>query len=118
MPDHPQLVQDLYTAWTTADRDLIELLLSDGYTFSSPPDPLLDRDGYFERCWPGAGANVAGFELLRLVEVGDEVLVTYIATRPDGTRFQNTEIFGFEGGRIARTEVYFGWDVPAGDIEQ
>ena len=49
---------------------------------------------------------------MRLAEVGDEVLVTYEATRTDGTRFQNTEIFGFDGDRISRTEVYFGWDLP------
>jgi hypothetical protein len=113
MADRLQLVKDLYTAWTTADRDLIERLLSDGYTFSSPPDPLVDRAGYFERCWPGAGTNVADFQFLRLADIGDEVLVTYVATRHDGTRFQNTEIFGFHGDRIARTEVYFGWDVPS-----
>jgi hypothetical protein len=112
MADRLALVKDLYTAWTTADRDLIDRLLSDGYTFSSPADPMLDRAGYFERCWPGAGTNVTDFQLRRLAEVDDEVLVTYVATRPDGTRFQNTEIFGFDGDRIARTEVYFGWDVP------
>jgi ketosteroid isomerase-like protein len=112
MADRLALVKDLYTAWTTADRDLIDRLLSDGYTFSSPADPLLHRAGYFERCWPGAGTNVTDFQLRRLAEVDDEVLVTYVATRPDGTRFQNTEIFGFDGDRIARTEVYFGWDVP------
>ena len=43
--------------------------------------------------------------------LGDEVLATYIGTRPDGSRFQNTEIFGFDGDRIARTEVYSGWDL-------
>ena len=114
MADHLQLAEDLYTAWRTADRDQAERLLAEGYRFSSPPDPLLDRDGYFERCWPGAGSNVSGFEFLRMAEVGDEVLVTYIATRPDGTQFQNTEILAFTGDQIARTEVYFGWDVPAG----
>jgi hypothetical protein len=37
--------------------------------------------------------------------------VTYEATRRDGTRFRNTEIFGFDGDRIATIEVYFGWDL-------
>ena len=111
MTDRLELVRDVYTAWRTADRELIERLLAPGYTFSSPPDPSLDRAGYFERCWPMAGANVATFDFVRLIEVGDEVLVTYIGTRPDGTRFQNTEIFGFDGDRVARTEVYFGWEL-------
>ncbi len=111
MADRLQLVRDVYTAWRTGDRELIERVLADSYTFSSQPDPSLDRAGYFERCWPMAGTNADSFDFLRLVEVGDEVLVTYVGTRADGTRFQNTEIFGFDGDRVARTEVYFGWDL-------
>ena len=49
----------------------MEQLLSLDFTFSAPPDPFLDRDGYFER----------------------------------------TEVLTFNGGQIARAEVYFGWDV-------
>jgi len=30
-------------------------LLSDDFLSSAPPDPKLDRGGYFERCSPGAG---------------------------------------------------------------
>jgi hypothetical protein len=111
MVDRLTLVRDVYTAWRTADRELVESRLAEEFAFSSPPDPALDRAGYFERCWPGAGTNVTAFEFLRLVEAGEEVLVTYIGTRPDGTRFQNTEVFGFTGERVARIEVYFGWEV-------
>ena len=78
--------------------------------FSAPPDPLLDRDGYFERCWPGRGSTT-DFDFVRLVEVGNEVLVTYEATKTDGRRLRNTEILGFDGDRINRVEVYFGWDL-------
>jgi hypothetical protein len=111
--DRLTLVRDCYAAWTSADREAIERLLAPGFSFSSPPDPQLDRDGYFDRCWPAAGTNAEHFEFTRLAEVGDEVLVTYVATRLDGTRFQNTEIVGFDGERVGRIEVYFGWDVPA-----
>jgi ketosteroid isomerase-like protein len=103
-------VRASYRAFATADRDLMEEIFAEGFTFSSPPDPLLDREGYFERCWPGAG-GVARFDYVRLTDVGDEVLVTYEATRQDGTRFRNTEIFGFDGDRISRVEVYFGWEL-------
>ena len=49
---------------------------------------------------------------LRLVELASgEVLVTYVATRHDGSRFQNTEIVGVRGDQIVRWEVYFGWDL-------
>ena len=42
---------------------------------------------------------------------GDEVVVTYECTRTDGRRFRNTEVLGFDGDRIRRVEVYFGWDL-------
>jgi hypothetical protein len=110
MSNHIQAVRDLYRAYTTGDRELVERVLADDYMFYAPPDPGIDRERYFERCWPGAG-SFGGYEFVRLTEVGDEVLVTYEATRTDGTRFCNTEIFGFRGDQIARTEVYFGWEL-------
>ena len=108
--DRLQLVRDSYRAYETGDRDLIERVIADDFVFSAPPDVGIDRATYFERCWPNAG-HVATFEYVRLRETGGEVLVTYEATRADGTRFRNTEIFGFAGERIASVEVYFGWDL-------
>jgi ketosteroid isomerase-like protein len=100
----------IYEAFATGDRDAVEALLADDFTFSSPPDPLLDRAGFFERCWPNS-ANLAAFDFVRLVESGDEVVVTYEATRVDGTRFRNTEVLTLTGERIRRAEVYFGWEL-------
>lgn len=104
------IARDLYDAFAAADRDVVERLLSADFRFSAPPDPLLDRDGYFERCWPGAGSQQS-FEFKRLIEAGDEVIVTYERTRADGARGRNTEILSFDGDEIVRAEVYFGWDV-------
>jgi ketosteroid isomerase-like protein len=100
----------MYRAFAAGDRSRVEELLADDFSFSSPPDPSLDRAGYFERCWPGAG-SLTSFDFVRLVESGDEVVVTYEATRANGTRFRNTEVLTFAGGRISRAEVYFGWDL-------
>jgi hypothetical protein len=61
----------MYEAFATADREAIEQLLHADLAFSAPPDPQLDRDGYFERCWPGAGSNQS-FEFKRLIELGWE----------------------------------------------
>ena len=108
--DRLEIVRDCYRAYETGDRSLIERHLSDDYTFSSPADVGLDRAAYFERCWPNAG-NIAGFAFVRLVEDGDEVIVTYEATRTDGTRFRNTEVLTFAGEKLCRTEVYFGWNL-------
>ena len=109
--DRLELVRDCYRAYETRDRAALDRVLSDDFTFYSPPDPGIDRAAYFERCWPNADA-IASFEFKRLAEIGgDEVLATYEATRTDGTRFCNTEILTFDGDKIARVEVYFGWDL-------
>lgn len=111
VPDRIQLARDSYEAFATADRAAIEALFSDDFVFYSPPDPGIDLDAYWERCWPNAGA-VSSFDFVRLMELpGDEVLITYEATRSDGKRFRNTEVLAFRGDRICRAEVYFGWDL-------
>jgi hypothetical protein len=105
-----RVARDCYRAFAGADRELIERCLADELEFSSPVDAGLDRTGYFERCWPHAG-TLSGFELRRLIEAGEEIVVTYDATHADGTRFRNTEILTFEDRRIRRIEVYFGWNL-------
>lgn len=108
--DRLQLARDAYGAYESGDRSVIERLLADDLIFYSPPDPGIDRDRYFERCWPNAEL-LESFEFKRLIESGDEVIVTYESTKTDGNRFRNTEVLTFDGDKIAKVEVYFGWDV-------
>ena len=112
MADRRELARQAYTAYETGDRGLIERLLADDFVFSSPPDPMLDRDQYFERCWPNADLIVS-YDFVRMIEHGDEVVVTYEAVKSDGKRFRNTEVLTFTGDRLSRVEVYFGWDLPS-----
>ncbi len=109
-PDRLQTVRDVYRAYESADRALVEQRLAQDFVFSAPPDVGIDRETYFERCWPGSG-TIEAFDFQRLFEANDEVVVTYEATRTNGTRFRNTEIFGFEDDLVSRVEVYFGWDL-------
>jgi ketosteroid isomerase-like protein len=108
--DRLQVVRDCYTAYESGERALVEQHLAEDFVFSAPPDVGIDRATYFERCWPGA-ENTRAFEYERLFEKDDEVFVTYECTRTDGTRFRNTEIFGFDGEKVSSVEVYFGWDL-------
>jgi ketosteroid isomerase-like protein len=108
--DRLKVVRDVYGAYESGDRQVVEQRLADDFIFSAPPDVGIDRETYFERCWPGSETTEA-FDYQRLFEANDEVIVTYEATRTDGRRFRNTEIFGFDGDKISRVEVYFGWDV-------
>lgn len=108
--DRLQLVRGVYRAFSSGDRRFVESAFTEDFTFSSPLDVGLDREGYFARCWPGAGRGQE-FAFLRLVECGDEVFVTYEMTSPDGSRGRNTEILTFRGERISAVEVYFGWSL-------
>jgi ketosteroid isomerase-like protein len=108
--DRLKVVRDCYGAYESGDRRVVEECLTDDFTFYSPADVGIDRATYFERCWPNSEL-IEAFEFKRLVEHGDEVFVTYEATRTDGTRFRNTEVLTLEGDKIRETEVYFGWDL-------
>jgi ketosteroid isomerase-like protein len=110
MADRLAIVRECFRAYETGDRTLVERHLAPGFAFFSPADPGIGLDAYWRRCWPNA-RTIGRFELVRTVEAGDEVLVTYEATRADGSRFRNTEVFAFAGDEVARVEVYFGWDL-------
>ena len=108
--DRLEVARECYRAYESGDRSLVEKHLADDYTFFSPADVGIDRATYFERCWPNA-TLIESYEFKRLVEVGDEVVVTYESRKTDGRRFRNTEVLTFEGDRISQAEVYFGWDL-------
>ena len=108
--DRKELARELYEAFSAGDRDFFERHLGSELIFSSPTDPKLDRAGFFERCWPGAGQS-QGIDIIRLIESGDEVVVTYELKRPDGSGGTNTEVLTFDGDKVRRIEVYFGWDL-------
>jgi ketosteroid isomerase-like protein len=109
-PGRTDIARTMYRAFAAGEREVIEDLLAPDFIFFSPSDPGLDREGYFEKCWPNAGDG-NHFEFVRLVESGDEVIVTYEATRVDGSRFRNTEVLSFDGEAIVKVEVYFGWNL-------
>jgi ketosteroid isomerase-like protein len=109
--DRLQIVRECYEAFASGDRETIERHFAEEMEFSAPPDPSLDRAGYFERCWPHSGQGQS-FDFVRLQEIsGDAVLVTYESTKRDGKRGRNTEILTFRGDGIVRQEVYWGWDL-------
>jgi len=65
------------------------------------------------------GGGCQHFRFVRLVESGDEVIITYELHRLDGSGGCNTEILTFDNAdKIARTEVYFGWTWPPADTSK
>ena len=110
MPDRIELAKASYAAYEANDPSALEQMLAEDFMFYAPPDPGIDRDTYWERCWPNA-QSISGFSFERLFEHDDEVFVTYEATRADGSRFRNTEILTFRGDQLVKVEVYFGWNL-------
>jgi ketosteroid isomerase-like protein len=108
--DRLALARDAYGAYESGDRHVLDELLSEDFRSYSPADVGIDRAQYFERCWPNAQL-IKDFHFVRLVEAGDEVIVTYESTRTDGSRFRNTEVLTFDGNKIRKAEVYFGWNL-------
>jgi hypothetical protein len=41
--DHLKLARDMYGAYESGDRGVVEQVLSDDFSFYSPPDPGIDR---------------------------------------------------------------------------
>jgi ketosteroid isomerase-like protein len=109
--DRIEIVKDCYRAYETGDRSLIEPHLAEDLVFSAPPDVGIDLKTYWERCGAGGAGTTQTFEFVRLFEQGDEVIATYEARRKDGSSTRNTEIHGFDGDKINRVEVYWGWEL-------
>jgi ketosteroid isomerase-like protein len=100
-----------YRAYVEKDRAAIEALLADDFHFTSPLDNRIDRQTYFERCWP-TSETISEFDFVHVVADGNRVFVTYEGGRTDGKRFRNTEILTVRDGRVVDVEVYFGWSIP------
>jgi len=108
--DRVSIVRETYGAYESGDRTRVEKHLAEDFRFYSPADVGIDLSTYWARCWPNA-ETIAAFEFKRIIECGEEVVVTYEATKTGGNRFRNTEILTFEGEKIVRAEVYFGWNL-------
>jgi len=108
--DRVRIARETYGAYGSGSRKILEKHLSPEFRFYSPADLGIGLLTYWTRCWPNAEA-IASFDFKRIIDCGDEVVVTYEATKTDGKRFRNTEILTFDGEKIAVAEVYFGWNL-------
>src|SRR5690606_18908564 len=108
MPELKTIARKSYEAFVENDRAAIEALIGSDFHFTSPLDNRIDRKTYFERCWPNS-ENVVGFRFVRLVQDGEQVIVTYEGEAASGRLFRNTEVLTIRDGKIIEAEVYFGW---------
>jgi ketosteroid isomerase-like protein len=102
-----QVVRAYFNAYENANREAVETLLSDAFTFTSPNDDAIDKATWFERCWPDGDAR-DDHRIESIVVDGENAFVTYRCHTAGGKSFRNTEFLTFSGGRIASVDVYFG----------
>lgn len=103
-----KLVKEYYTAYEKKDWHLLESILADEFTFTSPAgDDHINLKVYKERCWPNAN-NTRRFDLEKIIVDGDDAFVTYNGWTTDGRSFRNTERFKFKDGKIKENECFFG----------
>ncbi|OWU84497.1 hypothetical protein ATO6_12485 [Oceanicola sp. 22II-s10i] len=110
MTDRKSIVARFFAAITSGDRAMVEAMVAEDFTFTSPRDNALDRAAWFRDCYAHTGA-IEQVDLLLLAEDADRVFVTYEAVA-NGARFRNTEVFTVAGEMIHAVEVYFGWTLP------
>jgi ketosteroid isomerase-like protein len=102
-----QAARAVFGAYSTGDREAIEEILAADFQFTSPYDDAIDRETYFQRCWPGHEL-MRGIEVEKVMVDGDEAFVTYVVHMKDGRLFRNTEFMRFVGGELVSVNVYFG----------
>jgi hypothetical protein len=103
-----KIIRSYYAAYEKKDWHMLELLLADGFTFTSPNgDDHINLKLYKERCWSNA-KNTKRFDLENIVIEGDVAYVTYNGWTNDGRLFRNTERFKFKDGKIKENECFFG----------
>lgn len=103
------LVRRYFSAYETRDRQVLEDLLDDSFTFSSPLDDRINRAAYFARCWPNS-RTLRRITVEKIFEQGDEAFIRYEAESATGKKFRNTEWFRLAGGKLMEVQVYFGRD--------
>ncbi len=105
-----KMIRVYYAAYEKKDWHMMEPILADAFTFTSPVDDHINLKAYKERCWPNA-YKTKKFELEKIMIDGDEAYVTYNGWTTDGKLFRNTERFKFKGGKMVENECFFGTGV-------
>ena len=104
---HEKNVKEWYTAFVNKDWSLMEQVLADGFTFSSPLDDHIDLKAFKGKCWPNA-YKIKKVDVDKIVENGNDVFVIMNGWTTDGKLFRNTDYFQLKDGKIRAYECFFG----------
>lgn len=107
MKTNEEIIRACFAAYEARNRSAIEAIIAEDFTFSSPLDDNINREQYFERCWPNS-EHLDRFDIQKLFINGDEAFVQYEAHSKGKPPFRNTEFLTLRNGRITHVDVYFG----------
>jgi ketosteroid isomerase-like protein len=102
-----KVVGQYYAAFEKKDWKLMEQVLADGFTFSSPLDDHISVKAFQDRCWPNA-YKIKRFDLEKIVVNGDDAFVICNGWTNDGKLFRNGDYFRLKDGKIRAYECFFG----------
>lgn len=101
------VIRRCYQAYIDKDRAALEPLIAEDFTFTSPWDDRINREVYFERCWPNS-ERIGDLHLEKIFVEGSEAFVRYEFIPKQGASFRNVEFFRVEEGKVREVQVYFG----------
>jgi ketosteroid isomerase-like protein len=100
-------VRTYYTAFVNKDWPLMQQILADGFTFSSPIDDHISAKAFKDRCWPNA-YKIKRMNIDKIVVNGDNAFVIYNGWTTAGKLFRNSDYFKLKDGKITAYECFFG----------
>jgi hypothetical protein len=108
-PNDPNVkaIMAYYTAFEKKDWNMIQGVLADGFTFSSPLDDHISVANFKERCWPNCN-NIKSFNVDKFVINGDNAFVITNGYTNNGKLFRNCDCFKLKDGKIVAYECFFG----------
>lgn len=101
-------VRNYYAAWDKKDWPLLDSLLADDFTFSSPRDDHITKGEYKAGCWDTQIAYVDRFDLTQVIGTDSEAFVMYTCHTANGKTFHNVEFFQLREDKVKAVECYFG----------
>lgn len=102
------VVEAAFRHYRSQDREAAFALYADDFTFTSPRDDHIDKEAFFEQCFPTAD-RFTEQRLLHVTPADEElVLVHYEYELTSGGRYRNVEAMTVRDGLIREVQVFFG----------
>lgn len=104
-----QLIRIYYSGWEKREWSVVDGVLAEEFTFTSPNgDDHISKSVFESRCWGGQAKYIERFDLESVFVSDTEGFVKYLCHTTAKTTFRNVEYFRFADGKVIGIEVYFG----------